>query len=262
MTPDTTTELKPCPFCGGKAVFGVNEIDFVPWPYVRCDDCDAMLDAIEGDDHDAMAVRWNTRSLGEQPREPEGVYDPTTQPYDEPLRHVDQPTVDQLRRDLDQLRGMLEIERRINLEHASISILPLEWEEHKNPADEISYWADHQFGSYAIERDYFSVIPWELIAGGRVIGNFDTVEAAQVAAKENFERRLVSCFAKHPAHPRPAEQPLREALEFYRDNFKLHQKRTRMGVGLSEWKPTEALLEDCGERARAALQPAQSGEGK
>lgn len=45
-----------------------------------------------------------------------------------------------------------------------------------------------------------------------------------------------------------------KALEFYRDGFKYHPKRTATGINISEWKPTNALLEDCGETARAALE--------
>jgi hypothetical protein len=44
-----------------------------------------------------------------------------------------------------------------------------------------------------------------------------------------------------------------EALEFYRNGFQLHPKRSKTGVDLSKWKPTEALLEDCGNRADTAL---------
>lgn len=47
---------------------------------------------------------------------------------------------------------------------------------------------------------------------------------------------------------------MREALEFYRDNFVKHYKRGPTGIDHSTWKPTEALLDDCGERARAALE--------
>lgn len=43
----------------------------------------------------------------------------------------------------------------------------------------------------------------------------------------------------------------REVIEFYRDGFRYHPKRSTTGINLSEWKPTDALLEDCGERARA-----------
>jgi hypothetical protein len=46
---------------------------------------------------------------------------------------------------------------------------------------------------------------------------------------------------------------LEEALRFYKDGFKYHPKRTITGINLSEWKPTEELLNDCGETARAAL---------
>lgn len=44
-----------------------------------------------------------------------------------------------------------------------------------------------------------------------------------------------------------------KALEFYRDGFQYHPKRSKTGINLSEWKPKEALLEDCGERARSVL---------
>jgi hypothetical protein len=43
------------------------------------------------------------------------------------------------------------------------------------------------------------------------------------------------------------------ALELYRDGFIYHPKRTKTGVDLSEWKPNEKLLDDCGNAARAAL---------
>lgn len=44
-----------------------------------------------------------------------------------------------------------------------------------------------------------------------------------------------------------------KALEFYRDSFKYYPKRTSTGINVSEWKPTQALLDDCGETARAVL---------
>jgi multidrug resistance efflux pump len=43
------------------------------------------------------------------------------------------------------------------------------------------------------------------------------------------------------------------ALAFYRDGFFYEPKRSKTGIDLSEWKPKEALLEDCGNRASAAL---------
>lgn len=47
---------------------------------------------------------------------------------------------------------------------------------------------------------------------------------------------------------------LRTALEFYRDGFQFHTDPRRAGL---EWKPTETLLDDCGNVARAALSEAQ-----
>lgn len=47
---------------------------------------------------------------------------------------------------------------------------------------------------------------------------------------------------------------LREALTFYRDGFQLHPKRSRTGIDLSEWRPTQALLDDCGNTAMNALE--------
>ena len=48
---------------------------------------------------------------------------------------------------------------------------------------------------------------------------------------------------------------LRAALAFYRDGFFYEPKRSKTGIDLSEWKPKEALLEDCGNRALEALTP-------
>jgi hypothetical protein len=45
-----------------------------------------------------------------------------------------------------------------------------------------------------------------------------------------------------------------QALQFYCDAFQFHPKRSATGIDLSTWKPKPELLEDCGERARAALQ--------
>lgn len=46
---------------------------------------------------------------------------------------------------------------------------------------------------------------------------------------------------------------LEAALRFYRDGFVLQPQRTALGIDLSEWKPTEALLDDCGSTASEAL---------
>lgn len=56
MTDDI--ELKPCPFCGGKAVYYYqrdNEAIF-------CDECGAKLPYLDfGEAHDKLAKQWNAR---------------------------------------------------------------------------------------------------------------------------------------------------------------------------------------------------------
>ena len=47
---------------------------------------------------------------------------------------------------------------------------------------------------------------------------------------------------------------LRKALEFYQDGFRYYPKYTKLGLNLSEWRPTEELLEDCGNTAKEALE--------
>jgi len=54
---------------------------------------------------------------------------------------------------------------------------------------------------------------------------------------------------------------LREALAFYRDGFAKEYKRGPTGLSHNTWNPTEALLEDCGETARAALADTDGKEG-
>lgn len=73
-------------------------------------------------------------------------------------------------------------------------VASLEWSEYVRHDGEPVIVADHEFGSYNIERDHFSVVPWELIAGGRVIGNFDTVQAAKTEAQKNFASRVLRCL--------------------------------------------------------------------
>lgn len=77
----------------------------------------------------------------------------------------------------------------------AVKVKPLEWQEQSDSSGEMSYWGHHQFGVYAVNRDYFSVVPWELLAGGRVIGNYDTVEAAKAAAQSYYEQRILSALA-------------------------------------------------------------------
>lgn len=61
-----------------------------------------------------------------------------------------------------------------------------------------------------------------------------------------------------PSALAPVIANLMSALKFYRDNFKLHPKRSKTGLNMSEWKPTEALLDDCGNRADQALSKAEA----
>jgi hypothetical protein len=68
-----------------------------------------------------------------------------------------------------------------------------------------------------------------------------------------------------PSRPQ-GEEGLREerdrlatALEFYRDAFEPRPAKGRLALGL-EWRPSERLLEDCGNRAAEAL--ALSNQGK
>lgn len=55
-------ELKPCPFCGGRANIYENKIDFAPKWSVGCGDCPANLDVCEDEKADAARC-WNTRSV-------------------------------------------------------------------------------------------------------------------------------------------------------------------------------------------------------
>jgi hypothetical protein len=48
-------------------------------------------------------------------------------------------------------------------------------------------------------------------------------------------------------------EQLRGALAFYRDGFTHYHRNGPTGLRHSKWKPTEVLLDDCGETARAAL---------
>lgn len=88
----------------------------------------------------------------------------------------------------------------------AVKVKPLEWQEQSDSSGEMSYWGHHQFGVYAVNRDYFSVVPWELLAGGRVIGNYDTVEAAKAAAQSYYEQRILSALA--PQAGDNAEEPV------------------------------------------------------
>lgn len=70
---------------------------------------------------------------------------------------------------------------------------------------------------------------------------FDEVPPIHKEAAERIER-LTS-----------ENERLRGALAFYRDGFSFHPGRTKTGISMSEWKPKQELLDDCGAIARAAL---------
>ena len=61
------TELKPCPFCGGKAKY----VYAMPYNAVKCKKCGAwgntIIDSYEQQDGKAEAIKvWNRRSDNEQ----------------------------------------------------------------------------------------------------------------------------------------------------------------------------------------------------
>ena len=53
------TELKPCPFCGGKAEF-IDE-DFETPMEIRCTMCDATITAYLDEHKEDIIRHWNTR---------------------------------------------------------------------------------------------------------------------------------------------------------------------------------------------------------
>lgn len=55
------SDLFPCPFCGGRPSKRMNQIDFIDWPYIACDECDAEIPAVEGDFWNDVCERWNRR---------------------------------------------------------------------------------------------------------------------------------------------------------------------------------------------------------
>ena len=58
-------DLKPCPFCGGKAFF--DKIYFVNWEYcIACTDCDSIFTlAYKNPDKGDLAETWNRRASDE-----------------------------------------------------------------------------------------------------------------------------------------------------------------------------------------------------
>lgn len=83
-------------------------------------------------------------------------------------------------------------------------------------------------------------------------GPYARTEAEAIAAWNRRSPVLASGLAIQ------AEAELRAALEFYRDGYTFTTNPRRGGL---EWKPTEALLDDCGNTARLALFSAPSPVG-
>jgi hypothetical protein len=63
-------------------------------------------------------------------------------------------------------------------------------------------------------------------------------------------RKLYGEAATALASLKAENERLREALKFYRDGWDFKTTKKRSGL---EWHPKEALLDDCGNIARAAL---------
>lgn len=83
----------------------------------------------------------------------------------------------------------------------------------------------------------------------------ENYRALQRAAQKRGEDdgHLIAAFQERAESAERKLEEQRKALEFYRDGFAFHPKRTKLGVDQSAWKPLSALLDDCGEVARAAL---------
>ena len=94
---------------------------------------------------------------------------------------------------------------------------------------------------------------------------FDNAEALLRSTSENVSLReqVVSANEQRDAAVREAER-LKTALKFYSEGFiPRPAKRNKYGLnpGL-EWKPSEALLDDCGNVAMEALASAAQGGAK
>jgi len=81
-------------------------------------------------------------------------------------------------------------------------------------------------------------------AEGVVGRDVDTMAGEAQAAWSEIDATLSALEAENAR--------LREALTFYRDSFTYTVNQRYGGL---EWKPSEALLDDCGNVARIALNP-------
>lgn len=60
IKPEKLPELKPCPFCGGKAEFASFQPDYMHVHYIRCTKCDMST----GTSHEKLSLqakKWNRR---------------------------------------------------------------------------------------------------------------------------------------------------------------------------------------------------------
>ena len=123
-----------------------------------------------------------------------------------------------------------------------------EWKEaatahHPNPVD-FRYWEGRYLGEKA-RADTLAQKPDRI---GELEGERD--EALRRAA----EWRLTAIGAEARADTLAARlKEAVEGLEFYKSGFKRTVKRTKLGVAVEEWKPTEELLDDCGNIAVATI---------
>lgn len=93
--------------------------------------------------------------------------------------------------------------------------------------------------------------------------NLHTRAADRIEELERSRQHWQDCYTRKTQHElevRARIEELEAALQFYKDGFRYHPKRTSTGINLSEWKPTEELLNDCGEIARAVLAGEKTNE--
>lgn len=110
-------------------------------------------------------------------------------------------------------------ERALAERAGGVKVKALEWEETlgRYPSrpvidredfdpTEIVHWAAGLNWSIAVEYDPFTGgSPWTWVSGGKVMGHFDTVEAAKDAAQADYERRILSALTTEPAAPAATE---------------------------------------------------------
>lgn len=90
----------------------------------------------------------------------------------------------------------------------------------------------------------------------RALNNKYAWERDKAREERDAAERRSEAFWKPQLTAFQAEvERLKEALKFYRDEFKPKIGKPIPGASSITFHPSEALLEDCGNRAMAALQP-------